>query len=76
MLFLAKCQFYPFKRVIVYDTMPTPRQFEFVPLWGMAVIFIYTMRRVNCRSCGVKVERVPWAEGKSAMTNEYKWYLA
>jgi transposase len=60
----------------IYDTMSTPRRFEFVPLWGMAVVFIYTMRRINCRSCGVKVERVPWAEGKSPMTNEYKWYLA
>ncbi len=59
-----------------YDTMPIPRRFEFVPLWGIAVVFVYSMRRVDCPSCGVKVERVPWAEGKSAMTNEYKWYLA
>jgi transposase len=34
------------------------------------------MRRVNCPACGVKVERVPWAEGKSPMTTEYKWFLA
>ena len=27
-------------------------------------------------TCGVKVERVPWAEGKSPMTTEYKWFLA
>jgi transposase len=59
-----------------YDTMATPRGFEFVPLWGIAVVFIYWMRRVECPTCGVKVERVPWAEGKSAMTNEFKWYLA
>lgn len=59
-----------------YDTMSRPRRFEFVPLWGIVVVFVYTMRRVDCRSCGVKVERVPWAEGKSTMTNEYKWYLA
>jgi len=59
-----------------YDTMPTPRRFEFVPLWGIAVVFVYSMRRVDCRACGVKVERVPWAEGKSPMTNEFKWYLA
>ena len=60
----------------IYDTMPTPRRFDFVPLWGFAVVFVYSMRRVNCRHCGVKVERVPWANGKSTMTNEYKWYLA
>jgi transposase len=59
-----------------YDTMPTPRRFEFVPLWGIAVVFVYSMRRVECRACGVKVERVPWAEGKSTMTNEYKWFVA
>jgi transposase len=59
-----------------YDTMPTPRRFDFVPLWGIATVFVYSMRRVNCRQCGVKVERVPWADGKSTMTNEYKSYLA
>lgn len=64
------------KRGPGYDTMPTPRRFDFVPLWGMAVVLVYSMRRVNCRACGVKVERVPWAEGKSTMTTEYTWYLA
>ena len=59
-----------------YDTMPTPRRFEFVPLWGLAVIFVYSMRRVDCPVCGVKVERLPWAEGKSTMTSEYQWYVA
>jgi transposase len=42
----------------------------------MMVYFVYRMRRVNCPTCGVKVERVPWAEGKSSMTTQYKWYLA
>ena len=59
-----------------YDTMASARRFDFVPLWGIAVTFVYTMRRVDCPACGVKVERVPWADGKSTMTNEYKWYLA
>ena len=54
-----------------YDTMPTPRRFDFIPLWGIAVVFVYAMRRVDCPRCGVKVERVPWAEGKSTMTFEY-----
>jgi len=27
------------------------------------VFFLYRMRRVDCRDCDVKVERVPWAEG-------------
>jgi transposase len=59
-----------------YDTMPEPRRFEFVPLWGIAVYFVYRMRRVDCPECGVKVERVPWGEGKSSLTTEYKWFLA
>jgi transposase len=59
-----------------YDTMPEPRRFEFVPLWGMTVYFVYQMRRVQCPSCGIKVERIPWAEGKSTMTTELKWFLA
>ena len=59
-----------------YDTMPEPRRFEFVPLWGIMVYFVYRMRRVECPVCGIKVERVPWAEGKSSLTTEYKWFLA
>ena len=48
----------------------------FVPLWGIAMSFVYQMRRVQCPGCGIKVERVPWAEGKSSMTTELKWFLA
>lgn len=59
-----------------YDRAEEPRRFEFVPLWGIMVYFLYRMRRVNCPQCGVKVERVPWGEGKSPMTTEYRWFLA
>jgi transposase len=59
-----------------YDRSDQPRRFEFVPLWGITVYFVYRMRRVNCRGCGVKVECVPWAAGKSPTTIEYQWYLA
>jgi len=58
-----------------YDTLPS-RRFHFVPLWNMAAFIIYAMRRVNCCACGVKVERVPWSDGKSCLTIEYKWFLA
>ena len=47
-----------------YDTQPTSRRFDFIPLWMIPVVLVDTMRRVNCPTCGVKVERVPWAEGK------------
>jgi transposase len=59
-----------------YDRSSEPRRFEFVPLWGILVYFIYCMRRVDCPECGVKVERVPWAEGKDTLTTEYRWFLA
>jgi transposase len=58
-----------------YDTLAA-RLFEFVPLWGIAVFFSYVMRRVDCRRCGVKVEAVPWAEGKHTLTRAYMQFLA
>jgi transposase len=59
-----------------YDTAGRPRRFQFVPLWGIPVWFEYSMRRVNCKKCGVKVERVPWAEGKSRTTRSFSIFLA
>lgn len=58
-----------------YDTLET-RAFEFVPLWGIPVFFLYALRRVDCERCGVKVEAVPWAEGKHTLTNAYMQFLA
>lgn len=52
------------------------RRFEFIPLWGYPVFLLYHMRRVNCRHCGVKVERVPWARGKRELTDAYLIFLA
>jgi len=60
----------------IYDHQSKPRRFEFVPLWQIAVVFVYTMRRVDCRTCGVKIERVPWCEGKHRLTKTYRWFLA
>jgi len=59
-----------------YDTQPTARRFEFIPFWMISVVLVYTMRRVQCPRCGVRVESVPWAEGKSQLTTAYKWFLA
>ena len=52
------------------------REFEFVPILGYRFFFVYQMRRVNCRNCGVKVELVPWASGKHTLTNTYMKFLA
>jgi transposase len=59
----------------VYDRL-APRRFQFVPFWGLAVYFVYRMRRVDCRRCGVKVERVPWGDGRCHLTKTYRWFLA
>jgi transposase len=58
-----------------YDLMPQ-RAFEFIPIWGFAVVLLYRMRRVDCRRCGVKVEEVPWGTGKHQLTKAYMLYLA
>jgi transposase len=58
-----------------YDRL-SERRFEFVPLWGIAVYFVYAMRRVECPTCGVKVEKVPWCDGKNQLTTTYRWFLA
>lgn len=58
-----------------YDTL-AQRRFEFIPLWGIAVFLLYTMRRVDCPRCGATVETVPWATGKSALTKAYAYFLA
>ena len=58
-----------------YDHQPE-RRFDFVPLWGLLVFLLYAPRRVDCRDCGVHVEAMPWARGKSSMTAVYMSFLA
>ena len=52
------------------------RRFEFIPFWGFLVFFLYRMRRVRCKRCGVRVEQVPWANGKHQLTKAYMQFLA
>lgn len=58
-----------------YDRMPE-RQWRFVPLWGMVVFLAYALRRIDCRSCGPTVERVPWSSGKFRICEVFRLYLA
>lgn len=58
-----------------YDRLKA-RTFEFIPLWGFLVFFIYRMRRVECPVCGVTVEEVPWADGKHEQTKTHMQFLA
>jgi transposase len=59
-----------------YDQLPE-RRFEFIPIWGVLVFFVYRMRRVDCWPCGgVVVEEVPWGAGKHQLTRAYMLVLA
>lgn len=59
-----------------YDRMTIPREFAFIPIFNIPVSLSYTMRRVDCPECGVKVERVPWADGKHSQCNVLRHFLA
>jgi len=63
------------QRGTAYDLLSL-RRFEFIPIWGFAVLLLYHMRRVDCRTCGVRVEEVPWAIGKHQLTKTYMVFLA
>jgi len=67
---------YPFKSFCLFDHMPEHRDFDFIPLWNMRVVFRYRMRRVNCPSCGVKVEQIPRADGKVRIAKPFQLFLA
>lgn len=58
-----------------YDRLEE-RSFRFVPLWAIAVFFVYRPRRCDCRRCGVLVELMPWACGKSSITTTFAWFIA
>jgi len=63
------------KKCTGYDRLSL-REFIHVPIWGLAVVLLYCMRRVNCPRCGIVVESVPWGEGKSSLTHGYSWFLS
>lgn len=58
-----------------YDHLET-RTWIMPPLWKFTMALIYTMRRVDCSSCGVVVEKVPWATGKHGLCDGFRLLLA
>jgi len=60
-----------------YDHLPQ-REFIHVPIYGLPVVFLYCMRRLQCSCCGgsIVVETVPWSVGKSPLTTAYAWFLS
>ena len=58
-----------------YDTRPE-RRWQFIPLWGIPVWFLYAPRRVQCAEHGVVVEHIPWSDGKRPITLAMMGFLA
>lgn len=62
-------------RCAVYDRQPQ-RLFEYLPILSFKAFFRYAPRRVKCLEHGVKVEAVPWAQGKERTTVSYQVFLS
>jgi transposase len=58
-----------------YDRLDE-RRWQFVPLWGIPVWFVYAPRRVKCPQHGVVVEHIPWSDGKRPLTTAMMGFLA
>lgn len=58
-----------------YDTL-AQRRWQHVPLWGIPVELAYAPRRVECAQCGVKIEALPWNQGKSPVSKPLSVVLA
>jgi transposase len=59
-----------------YDHAAQPRVWSLPPLFKFSVVLLYTMRRVKCATCGVVVEKVPWATGKHRLCDGFRLLLA
>ena len=55
------------RRGKVYDTLKE-RTWRHVHLWGIPTRIVYAPRRVDCKQCGIKVERIPWGPSKSPIS--------
>ena len=53
------------KRRPGYDRLPA-RRFQFVPRWGIAVFFVYALRRVDYRRVGSRPNRFPGRRARSS----------
>ena len=53
------------------------RTWRHVPLWGIPVALRYAPARVRCERCGaVRVEAIPWSQGKCRLSVGLIWLLA
>lgn len=53
------------------------REWKHVPLWGIPVRIRYTPKRIQCPCCQkVRVEKMPWSQGKCRLSTGLIWLLA
>jgi len=63
------------KRAPGYDRSPG-RRWRHLGLGRLRIWLAYAPRRVRCRRCGVRTERVPWARAGSRFTAEFEELVA
>ncbi len=52
------------------------RFWRHVPIWGIPVQLVYRPVRIVCPVCGIRRERLPWAEGKQTITRQLSVTIA
>lgn len=55
----------------IHDAKPA-RDWRHLDGWNVATFVRSSVRRVRCRHCGVRVERVPWARTRSRFTHAFE----
>lgn len=58
-----------------YDRRPS-RRWQHLPLGRTRIVLSYEPLRVRCRRCGIRVERVPWADHGSRFTKDFEELVA
>ena len=69
---IPRCSGCGFKVRKVYDHRAGARRWRHLDACGMTVHLEYTMRRLDCRRCGVTTELVPWAAPNSWFTDAFE----
>ncbi len=60
------------RRCRVHDVKTKAREWRHTDAWGARTVVIAAVRRVRCRCCGIRVERVPWARPRSHFTLQFE----
>lgn len=55
-----------------HDTKHRARRWRHLDGWGVHTLVVAPLRRVRCRWCGVRIERVPWARPGSRFTHQFE----